>query len=308
MSAVIRHILVPLDGSRLAESVLPAAAAMADGFGAQVTLLHIIEERAPETVHGQPHLTEADQAQAYLEEVARRPVFRDRTVELHVHRSKEGDVAESLMAHAREMGADLVVLSTHGRSGLRGLLFGSIALRALQRGTTPILLVNPTPEGEAPAFAPRKILVPLDGMPAHEQALPVASQLARAWHAALHLVIVVPTAQTLSGPEAATGVFMPLAKRALLDLAEREGDEYLRKLAGGLIEEGEPTTSQVSRGEPAASVIEAAEQVGADLVVMATHAKGALDGFWSGSLTPKIMERLGRPLLLVRAEGEEASR
>lgn len=308
MSGVIRHILVPLDGSKLAESVLPAAAAMADGFGAQVTLLHIIEERAPETVHGQPHLTDADQAQAYLEEVARGPVFRDRSVELHVHRSKEGDVADSLMAHARELGADLVVLSTHGRSGLRELLFGSIALRALQRGTTPILLVNPTPDGGAPAFAPRKILVPLDGTPAHEPALPIASRLASAWHAALHLVLVVPTAQTLFGHEAATSVFMPMAKRALLDLAEQGGDEYLRKVASGLIAEGLPTTNQVSRGEPVASVIETAAQVGADLVVMATHAKGPMDGFWSGSLTPKLMERLGRPLLLVRAEGEEASR
>jgi nucleotide-binding universal stress UspA family protein len=308
MSAVIRHILVPLDGSKLAESVLPAAAAMADGFGAQVTLLHIIEDRAPETVHGQPHLTDADQAQAYLEEVARGPVFRNRPVELHVHRSKEGDVADSLMAHARELGADLVVLSTHGEGGLRRSLFGSIALRALQRGTTPILLVKPTSEGGAPAFAPRKILVPLDGMPAHEQALVIASRLARAWHAALHLVIVVPTAQTLSGHEAATSVFMPLAKRALLDLAEGEGNEYLRKLGGELIGKGVSTTSQVIRGEPAASVIEAAEKVGADLVVMATHAKGPLGGFWSGSLTPKLLERLGRPLLLVRAEGEEAMR
>ncbi|HSB68537.1 MAG TPA: universal stress protein [Candidatus Methylomirabilis sp.] len=305
---MIRHILVPLDGSKLAESVLPTAAAMADGFGAQVTLLHIIEERAPETVHGQPHLTDADEAQAYLEEVAGRPVFRDRTVELHVHRSKEGDVADSLMAHARELGADLVVLSTHGQGGLRRSLFGSIALRGLQRGTTPILLVNPTAEGGAPAFVPRKILVPLDGTAAHEPALPIASRLAQAWHAALHLILVVPTAQTLTGPEAATRVFMPMAKRALLDLAESGGDEYLRQLAGRLIQEGVPTTSQVSRGEPAASVIEATDKVGADLVVMATHAKGAMDGFWSGSLTPKLMQRLGRPLLLVRAEGEEANR
>ncbi|HYL79684.1 MAG TPA: universal stress protein, partial [Candidatus Acidoferrum sp.] len=196
----------------------------------------------------------------------------------------------------------------HGESGLRRSLFGSIALRALQRGTTPIMLVKPTPEGGAPPFAPRKILVPLDGMPAHEQALSIASRLARAWHAALHLVIVVPTAQTLTGHEAAPGVFMPLAKRALLDLAEDEGDAYLRKLGGGMIEAGVPTTSRVIRGEPAASVFEAAEKAGADLVVMATHAKGPLDGFWSGSLTPKLMERLGRPLLLVRAEGEEAIR
>ncbi len=303
---VIRHILVPLDGSTLAESVLPAAAALAEGFGARVTLLHIIEERPPDTIHGQPHLTDGDRAQAYLEGVARRPVFRNRPVEVHVHRSQAGDVAESVVDHAREFGADLVVLSTHGKSGLRGFLFGSIAIRALQRGTTPILLVNPTAAGEAPPFVCRRILVPLDGTPAHEPAMGVASTLGRAWHATLHLEIVVPTVGTLTGDEAAAGVFMPLAKRALLDLAERGAEEYVHGLAATLTAEGLSTTSHVSRGEPAACLLEAAARVGADLVVMASHAKGALDAFWSGSLTPKVIEKLNRPLLLVRAAGEGA--
>jgi nucleotide-binding universal stress UspA family protein len=307
MSVVIRQILVPLDGSALAESVLPAAAALAEGFGARVVLLHIIEKRPPETIHGQPHLTDGDAAQAYLERVARRPLFRNRPVEVHVHGPQAGDVAEAVVDHAREYGADLVVLSTHGRSGLRGFLFGSIAQRALQRGTTPVLLVNPTVAGEAPPFLCRTILVPLDGTSAHEPALPVASTLGRAWRAALHLEIVVPTVGTLSGHEAATGVLMPSAKRALLDLAERGAEEYVQDLARTLAAEGLPASSHVSRGEPAACLIEAANTVGADLVVMASHAKGALEAFWSGSLTPKVIEKLGRPLLLVRAAPEDAA-
>ena len=202
---MIRQILVPLDGSTLAESVLPAAAALAEGFGARVVLLHIIEERPPETIHGQPHLTDSHAALAYLDEVARRPLFRGRAVEVHVHGPQARDVAESVVDHVREYGADLVVLSTHGRSGLRGFLFGTIAQRALQRGTTPVLLVNPTVAGEAPPFLCRTILVPLDGTAAHEPALGVAATLGRAWRAALDLEIVVPTAGTLSGHEAATG-------------------------------------------------------------------------------------------------------
>ncbi len=304
---MIRQILVPLDGSVLAESVLPAAAALAEGFGARVTLLHIVEEHPPGTIHGQPHLTDADRAQAYLGEVARRPLFRDRVVDVHVHLPQAGDVAESVVDHARELGADLVVLSTHGKSGLRGFLFGSIAIRALQRGTTPILLVNPTAAGEAPPFVCRTILVPLDGTAAHEPALGLASTLGRAWRAALHLEIVVPTVGTLSGDEVVTGVLMPMAKRALLDLAERGAQEYVRRLAESLTAEGVPTTSHVSRGETATSLVDAANRVGADLVVMASHAKGALDAFWSGSLTPKVIEKLGRPLLLVRAK-EDADR
>jgi nucleotide-binding universal stress UspA family protein len=298
---MIGHILVPLDGSALAESVLPAASALAGVFGARVTLLHIVEERPPETVHGQPHLADADGAQTYLEAVAGRPLFEGRRVEVHVHRPQAADVAASVVDHAHELEADLVVLSTHGRSGVRGFLFGSIAVRALQRGTAPILLVNPTETGEAPPFACRTILVPLDGTAAHEPALGAASALGRAWKAALHLVMVVPTVGTLSGDEAASGVFMPLTKRALLDLAERGAAEYVLRLAESLSETGLPATGHVGRGDPATALIEAAGRVGANLVVMASHAKAGLDAFWSGSLTPRLMEKLRCPILLVRA-------
>lgn len=308
MSLVIQEILVPLDGSALAESVLPAAAALAKAFGARVKLLHIVEADAPVTIHGQPHLTEGDHAQEYLDEVARRPLFQDLPVEVHVHRPKEGDVAESVADHAQEFGADLVVLSTHGKGGLRGFLFGRIALQALQHGTTPVLLMNPTTSAAAPPFACRTILVPLDGTTAHEPALPVASTLARAWKASLHLEIVVPTAKTLSGHEAATGVLMPSATRAVLDLAEREAEEYVERLSQTLKADGISTSTHVSRGEPATSLVEAAEKVGADLVVMASHAKGAMEAFWSGSLTPKVVEKLRRPILLVRAAPEGADR
>jgi len=229
-------------------------------------------------------------------------------VEVHVHRPKEGDVAESVVDHAQEFGVDLVVLSTHGKSGLRGFLFGRIALQALQRGTTPVLLINPTTSAAAPPFTCRTILVPLDGTPAHEPALPVASWLGRAWKATLHLEIVVPTAGTLSGHEAAAGVLMPSATRAILDLAERGAEEYVERLAQTLKADGISASTHVSRGEPASSLVEAAEKVGADLVVMASHARGALDAFWSGSLTPKVVEKLRRPILLVRAASEEADR
>ena len=305
---MVRHVLVPLDGSALAEAALPAAAATARAFDARVTLFHVLEEWAPDTVHGHPHLTGEAEARAYLDAVAQRPAFRDRVTEIHVHGIRTENVADSIMAHADELGADLVVLSAHGQGGLKGLLVGSIALRALGRGRTPILLVNPTPAGDAPPFACRKILVPLDGSEAHEPALPVASRLARGWGAALHLVVVVPTAGTLSGHRAATGILLPLATRAMLEIAEQEAAAYVKRVESALSSEGLVATSSVSRGEPVAALLEAAKVLEADLVVMATHARGALEGFWSGSLTPKLMQRLDRPILLVRAEGHDEAR
>ncbi len=305
---MVRHVLVPLDGSVLAESALPAAAATAAAFKASITLFHVLEEWAPETVHGHPHLTAGDQAQAYLTEVAKRPLLRNLTVECHVHRARTEDVADSIMAHADELGADLVVLSTHGRGGLKDFLFGSIAFRALARGRTPILLVNPTAAGESPDFLCRRILVPLDGTEAHEPSLPVAARLARGWKAAVHLAVVVPTAGTLSGHGAAAGVLMPMATRAMLDLAEEDAAEYVKGVRARLAGEDLAVTWSVIRGEPTDCLVEAARKAEADVVVMATHARKALESFWSGSQTPKLMQRLGRPILLVRAEGHDEAR
>ncbi len=101
---------------------------------------------------------------------------------------------------------------------------------------------------------------------------------------------------------------MPLATRAMLDLAEQDAAAYVAALGADLVAEGLEVASSVDRGEPLVALLEAAKVVGADLVVMATHARGAMEGFWSGSLTPKLMQRLDRPILLVRAEGHDEAR
>lgn len=305
---MVQHILVPLDGSMLAECVVPAAAALAQAFAADVTLFHVMETRPPATVHGQPHLTDPGQAQAYLERMRGSPIFRDRNVKVHVHRPPTPNVADSLMAHAQELGADLVVLATHGNGGLRDLLFGSIAQQALQRGTTPILRVNPAPQGKASPFDPRIILVPLDGAAAHEPAVPVAARLARAWDATVVLVHAVPTPQTLSGQQAAAGTRLPMAARAMLELTEKGAVEYLQKIAQELGQEGVSVRCSVGRGAAVSVVLETAKRERADLVVLATHALGTLESFWARSLTPRLMRGLVQPVLLVRAEGDHPSR
>jgi nucleotide-binding universal stress UspA family protein len=297
---VFRHLLVPLDGSGLAEAVLPATAALAERLGASVTLLHIMERDAPATVHGERHLTDEREAGRYLEDVERRLALRDRPVARHVHQAREGNVALAIVWHAEELQADLVVLSTHGRGGLRNLVVGTIAQRVLQRGGTPILLVHPA-GGTPPPFTCRTILVPLDGTAAHEPALDAAEDLARAFQARLHLVIVVPTSGTLSGGTAAVGTMMPLATDALLDLATEGAAEYMRRQAARLRAGGLEASAEVRRGEIAPNLLEATERAGADLIIMASHGHAGLTAFWEGSVTAKVLARFGRPVLLVRA-------
>ncbi len=296
------RFLVPLDGSRLAESVLPVVQQMASRFHAQVSLLHIVEKHPPTVIHGEPHLTSVAQAQAYLEEIATRLRSSALAVEIHVHRDKEDDVARSIVQHAQEVNADLVIMCTHGHGGLRELLFGSNAQQALQQGTQSILLLFPREDGSVYPFNLQRILVPLDGTAAHEPALPVAITIARTFGAELHLVLVIPTLATLSGEQAVPGLLLPTTMRAVLDLAQQGAADYLEQAVARCRAEGVVAQAEVLRGDIVPVVLGLAERLNVDLIVLASHGRTGLDALLTGSVASRIAGRRIRPLLLVRAE------
>jgi nucleotide-binding universal stress UspA family protein len=307
---MFKHVLVPLDGSQLAESVLPAVAWLAKRLGASITLIHIIEQGPSATIHGDRHLTQPDEAEAYLTEVAAR--LRDQDgiatpVECHVHTTDKGesDVARSIVDHTADLEPDLIVLAPHGSGGLRDIFFGNIAQQVIQMGRTPILVVSPGPVGQARAFAPRKILVTLDGSPAAEPALPVAEAMARAGDTSLHLLIVVPTLTTLPHEQVASGMLMPMATAAVLELAVQGAADYLRAVGDRLQAKGIPVLAEVHRGDPAPETVEVAERIDADLLVMTTRGEAGLNAFWSDSVSRKVAGHFDRPLLLVRAAPAE---
>jgi nucleotide-binding universal stress UspA family protein len=303
---MFRHLLVPLDGSRLAEAALPAAAYLAQTLGASVTLVHIIERKAPQEIHGERHLADPDKACAYLDEVASRAFPADLRVERHVHTTEVGDVARSIVEHCCELGPDLIVMCTHGRHVPRDLLLGNIAQQVIALGTIPVLLIQPAEAEAMPPFACRLLLVPLDGNPTHEHGLPVAAGLARACAAALYLLVVVPTLSTLLRERAATGRLLPGATTVLLDLAQQDAEEHLRRQVAQLLAAGLSVTAEVCRGDPATTIVSTARRVGADLIVLGTHGKTGLDAFWSGSVAPRISSRSRVPLLLVPVRGPES--
>lgn len=300
-SAGHQSFLVPLDGSRLAEAVLPATALLASGSHALVTLLHVVERNAPATVHGERHLTNAAEANSYLEEVALGLRASGVVVKYHVHDDKEYNVAQSIFEHAQELHCDLVIMCTHGNSGLRGLLFGSIAQKTLQRGAQSILLIFPRGDRSAPQFDLQRILVPLDGVVAHEPALPAAIELASAFHATVHLALVIPTLATLSGGQAASGMLLPTTMRAVLDLAQQEASDYLEQLLAQCRSKGIDATAEILRGDPAPMVLKLAERLNSDLIVMASHGRAGLDALLTGSVAARIAGHMERALLLMRA-------
>jgi len=296
---MLSHLLVPLDGSRLAEAALPAAAALAARLAARVTLLHVVERDPPRAVHGERHLGEAAEARAYLEEVAGRAFPAGVAVASHVHEGAPDEVVASIVAHAGELAPDLVVMCTHGRGGLGRLLFGSIAQKVIGRGPTPVLVVPPTPEGGAPPFACRRVLVPLDGTSAHEVGLPLAAALGRALGAALHLAAVVPTRATLTGEQAAAAQLLPRATAAMLEVQREEAEAHLADHAGSLGAAGLVVTTEVCRGDAAAVIQDCAARVQADLVVLASHGRVGLDAFFAGSVSATVARRATTPLLVV---------
>ncbi|MBF0499753.1 MAG: universal stress protein [Candidatus Riflebacteria bacterium] len=296
-----KRILVPLDGSALAESVLPVAAFFAETAKAQILLLHVLERDAPNTIHGDRHLRAADEAEAYLKNITRTAFAEGTDVARHVHGEAVTHVAGSLAGHASEFAPDLVLLCAHGDGAWRDTLYGNIAQQVVDLGKTPVLLIRNSGDGKL-IFPYRRILVPIDGKPSHEAGLPGATDLAELCKAELRLLMVVPTLSTLTGNEAATGSMLPGSTRAVLDLAQERAVEHLGECVAPLRERGVSVSACVARGDPLERIEGEFHRCDADLVVLATHGKAGLKAFWAGSLASKLLKRIPVSFLLVPAQ------
>ena len=295
---MFRHMLVPLDGSRLAEAVLPVTAAFARALGAKVTLLHVVEPAAPTTVHGDVHLTQAEEAEAYLRGVTGWMAAQGVHAEMVVDQG--GDVAASIARRAAGIEADLIVLCTHGRSGVRALLFGRVAEQVLARGTTPVLLMAPTAVRREQVWTVRRLLVSLDGSEMAEAALLAATALAHGFAAEILLVMVVPTVATLTDDRAAAARLMPTAGAALLDAEAAEAATCLENVKSRLAQRGVKVSAVVERGEPVRVLLDRLASPDADLIVMATHGRSGVSAVWAGSVASRFVAHASRPVLLIR--------
>ena len=295
---MFKHILVPLDGSTLAEAALPAAASLALIFKAPVTLLHIIEQDAPDEIHRDRHLTEAGEAKAYLKQIARRAFPPKIKVNLHVHTSPVADVARSIVDHSSdEIQPDLIILCSHGNSGMHDLVFGNIAQEVAALSGTPVLLIKPD-EIISP-FQLRHILVPLDTESVHDKALPTAEMLAKAYGAELNLLCVIPTLGTLSGEQAAVSNMLPTTATAYLDIAEEIALEHFQDHLNLFKKAKIPAAAEIARGDPAPVIAKTAEKIDADLILFGTHGHTGMDAFWNRSVAAGVARRTRIPLLLV---------
>jgi nucleotide-binding universal stress UspA family protein len=300
------RILVPLDGSSLAERALSCAVMLAQGLPAELVLLRAVwippdvlarmGEAAVELdlVAGQMEAEAEDYLSVLVEQLAR--------AELVVrHVVARGPAAETILEHARQEHISHIVMATHGYSGLKRWAHGSVAERVLQTATVPLLLVR---VGEQDVekdwrepMSCRRILVPLDGSLLAEQILPVVTQVAETLDAELTL-FQVPIAH-VSGWM--TGEWY-LPVQGVLETAEEDAAAYLESVAGGLRERGLETSTATAIGSVANCIIDYAEVNRVDLIAMCTHGRTGLARWALGSVADRVLRAGSTPILLVRAQ------
>ena len=301
-------ILVPLDGSPLAEGALPHAREMVRATGGELALLRVV----PSTVsleqmtwpvgtpilHPQEAEPEIGQAEQYLDLVAQRLRAEGVPAEVHV---RVGDPATEIVAWAQQAsGLRLIVMASHGRGGFGRWVFGSVAEKALRAAPAPLLLV-PAREERATDLpvSYRTILVAHDGSALAERALEEAATLGRALHAELLLVTVTPSLEEIGR-----------AGMASLWLVGRYADEdnrilaMLTKKAATLSDSGLPARAELYHGAPADLILEVSRKKPVDLIVMGTHGRSGWQQLWMGSVALKVAQDSTVPLLLMR--GPEA--
>ena len=294
---MITHILVPLDGTTLAESALPVACGLARALAARITLMHVIERDAEGSIHGERHLTASGEAADYLAALQQRMAAKGLAVDCHVHVAAVTDVAAGIAAHQAELHPDLIVMCTHGPAGLARRMRGSLAQQVVALGETPLLLVRP--DAAAGDFALRRLLVPVDGRPEHAAGFALALELAATAGAGLDLLAVIPSLPSLAGTQATLSRFSPAASQKLQELTRQELQGYLGSAQGAAEARGVAFTAEVRPGKVPDLIARRAEAEDADLIVMATHGKSGTKAFWANSVAGAVQTRTLRPLLLV---------
>jgi nucleotide-binding universal stress UspA family protein len=297
-------ILVPLDGSKTAENVLPLARCFARSLQVPVELLGIVDiaEMARHISADQASMvrTMVDDATRrfgdYLERVAKN--FPNGKVQWTV---RSGNAAEAIIESAAAEKEALIAMATHGRSGLDRWLLGSIAEKVLRGASNPVLLVRAKEESH-PTWemaALKRVIVPLDGSEVSELILPYVEALAK------HLDLEVTLLGVYAGPLAAgsngEGFYNSAQLTAFMAGLRAETATYLSMKTEEMKRRGFENVSFVAKeGLSADEIMAFARETPGSLVAMCTHGRSGVKRWMLGSVTETVVRHSGAPVLVVR--------
>ncbi len=296
------RILVPLDGSELAEEVLPYVRILARAFQASIELLRVFEPVSPSVAdpdHGLylDRIVESIriQTQDYLEAVASSLREEGLTVASTVH---EGSPATHIVHEAEKKSVSLIAMSTHGRSGMSRWVLGSITDKVLHATTKPLLVVrSQEPQVLSGKVRLNTVIVPLDGSELAEQVLPHVVGLARALDAKVMLLRVTASPADYHPLGYAVGPYTDLSIEV-----DAEAADYLDQVGQKLRGEGISSVEQgLLHGDPAGAIVDTARRTPDSMVAMTTHGRSGVGRWLMGSIADRVVRYCGDPVLVVRA-------
>jgi nucleotide-binding universal stress UspA family protein len=282
-------ILVPLDGSSLAEQILPHARIFAETYGIPVELLRVNDPdiRTPFW----PPLPGGE----YLQRIAG-ALPRSLRVDCV---EESGKPAAVIVERAKSDPACIIAMATHGLSGARRWLLGSVASRVAHTTTNPLLFIRPAEAGEKATRIELKIVfVPLDGSGLAEKILPHVITLAKRMKLEVHLVRVytLPADAYIVG----NGVYMQ-ALTQQREVIQKEAEDYLAGKVEELRCEGlDQVISTAIEGDPAGEIIDLAQRTPNNLIAMSSHGKSGIAQWVLGSVAEKVIHHSRDPVLVIR--------
>jgi nucleotide-binding universal stress UspA family protein len=287
---MLDDILVPTDGSECAATAVSYASDLANTYGATVHTLCVADAR---TLENAPH---RERMREQRTELAERTCAEFAAAGVQATQAvRTGVPHEAILEYATEQGVDLVVMGTHGRTGVERYLLGSVTEKVVRLSDAPVLTVKSMAE-DAVTYPYEDVLVPTDGSDGAAAATDLAVDVASTYGARLHALSVVDTmAMGLDvRSDAVVERLEGEARRAVETVERRAADTAVAA-----------TETAVERGTPHGTIRSYAEANGIDLVVMGTHGRSGLERYLLGSVAEKTVRTSPAPVVTVRpAEGE----
>jgi nucleotide-binding universal stress UspA family protein len=298
-----KKILVPLDGSPTAETVLPLVIKLAQADNAEVELVTVL---TPVAIWD----TAASMIKWDAEEAAAREYIEGKVkvlTDLGLRASAAvayGEAAPAIFDRVKASKADLVAITTHGRSGLARWFLGSVAEKLLH-SKAPMLVVHPRDSKRAGPISPDigKILVPLDGSELARAAIAPAEKMAKTFNASLVFCTVVTTDWV-----AYAGLEAPAVYQDVFDDMKKNAQENLEKAAAESRKRGFQVECFIGVGVVSDEIQRVAREQKADLIVLSTHGRSGPGRWVMGSTADALVRRSHLPCLLVRSPGTKSRR
>ncbi len=313
----MKTLLVALDGSSFAEASIPVALGLAKQLGAAIELVSVHEptpglhnisgSSAQEHALEREQVAQRHEAAVRMLEAVRERIAQRADAPVVTTTVLAGSPAERLLEHARERGASLLIVATHGRGGLSRQWMGSVTDALIRHATIPIVTVRPdtthgTPKTDAHTeWTLRRLLVTLDGSHAAESILGPL-------HALLPTAVAYRLLQVISPQHQMLRALTPTSEHER-DLAEQRqrASTYLENLEARLQAAGVSTSHRIMTDSAAAhAIVNCAHEPDIDLVAIATHGRGAIGRLALGSVADKVLRSADKPVLLFRGFMDDA--